>query len=210
TENASLTLKGTDPTTLAKWANSYVDLADSAARQELTDTLTDEVKVRKRSLREQVDTLRNVAEKERQNRITRLKEALGIAERIGLDDPADSGIPLILINTQRRSEGQSADSLIYLRGAKAIRAELEQLNLRTSDDAYIPELSDLLKRMALLKSIDLSPELLSVTTIDRAAIVPEDPVKPRRGLIITLGFVLGLTLAPLFVLARLLVVSYRV
>src|SRR5690606_313685 len=152
----SVSLEGTEPARIANWANIFVELANSAARQELIETLTGEVTIREQSLREQIATLREVAEKQRQDRKARLEAALTIAESIGLEDPVD-GAPFISINTEHRSEGLNGGSLIYLRGAKAIRAELVELEKRTSYDAFIPELPDLLKRLALIKSINLRP-----------------------------------------------------
>src|SRR5690606_31716961 len=127
----------------------------------------------------------------RQDRITRLENALAIANSIGLETPAD-GVPLVAINAQGLStESIGSGSLLYLRGAKALQAELQQLKQRKTDDAYIPELPDLQKKQALLESINLNPDLISVATIDRAAIVPEEPVKPQKALIILLGLILG-------------------
>jgi len=188
---ANLTLEGKDPKIIAKWANAYVDLATLAAREELLSGLAGEVKIRKLSLEDQITTLRQMAEKARQDRITRLKGALAIAESIDLKTPAD-GAPLIAINTEGlNTESVGGGSLLYLRGARALRAELQQLQERETDDAYITELPDLLKKQALLNSINLNPDLMSVATIDRAAIAPEDPIKPRKRLIVVLGFILG-------------------
>lgn len=206
--DASLILEGSEPTTIAGWANTYIELAKKVAQQEIINALTGEVTIRAQSLRQQISALRAVGEKERQDQIARLKNALAIAESIDLERPADA-TPLIAINTQHRSNTFNEGGLMYLRGAKALRAELQLLEQRTTDDAYIHELSDLLKKQALLENIDLNPDLLSVVTIDRSAVVPEEPIKPKKGLIITLGFILGLVLAPFFVLIRILISTYR-
>lgn len=201
TIDASVTLEGPEPTTIADWANSYVALAIAATREELIGALTGEITIREQSLQRQISALREIGEKERKDRIARLEGALTIAESIGLEEPADA-TPLVSINTHRHSKGLEGSGILYLRGAKALRAELSLLSERTSEDAYIPEIPDLLKKLALLKGIDLSPDLLSVVTIDRPADIPEDPIKPRKGLIIVLGFILGLILAPFFVLLK--------
>lgn len=206
---AAITLEGTDPPTIAKWANAYVDLAINAAREDLLSGLAGEVKIRKLSLEDQIATLRQVAEKIRQDRVIRLKGALAIAESIGLDTPAD-GAPLIAINTAGlNTESINSGSLLYLRGAKALRSELQQLEKREAEDAYIPELPDLLKKQALLNGINLNPDLMSVATIDRAAIVPEEPVKPQKTLILLLGLILGGILGVFLVLVRLLMASVK-
>ena len=197
---ASIELEGKNPQIIATWANAYVELALHAANKELLSGLAGEVKIRALSLEDQIATLRQMAKKIRLDRITRVEGALAIAESIGLESPAD-GAPLIAIDIQgRNTESINDGSLLYLRGAKALRAELQQLQQRETDDAYIAELPNLLKRQALLKSINLNPDLISVATIDRAAVVPEDPIKPNKRLIVLLGFILGGTLAILLVL----------
>jgi len=199
---ASLSLEGYNSLTIAKWANAYVELAVQAASKDILSGLAGEVNIRKLSLEDQINTLRKVAEKIQQDRIVRLREALAIAESINLETPHD-GAPFIALNSDSlTTENINSGSLLYLRGVRALRSELQQLEGREATDAYIAELPDLLKKQALLSSINLNPELISVATIDRAAVVPEEPIKPQKALITILGFFLGLTLGVFFVLIR--------
>jgi len=188
---ASLSLEGGNPQTIAQWANTYVDLAIQAARKDLLNGLTGEVEIRRQSIANQITALRQVAATIRKDRIKRLADALAIAEAIGLEAPP-VGSPLIAIgSTSLNTENIDNGSLLYLRGTKALRSELQQLKARKTDDAYIPELPDLLKKQNLIQSINLNPKLLSVAAIDRRAVAPEDPVKPQKTLILLLGLVLG-------------------
>ncbi|MDX3895317.1 LPS O-antigen chain length determinant protein WzzB [Pusillimonas sp.] len=191
---STVTLEGGNPKTLAKWANTYVSLAVQAANEDLLSKLAGEVEIRKRSVEDQIRTLRQVAEKTRQDRIIRLEGALAIAESIGLEVPTD-GAPLIAIDARGLStESVDYGSLLYLRGAKALRAELQHLTRREASDAYIAELPDLLKKQALLNAVNLNPESITAATIDRAAIAPEDPIRPNKRLISALGLILGIIL----------------
>src|SRR5690606_11869008 len=111
---ASLTLEGDDPKTIAAWANAYVDLSIRAANEELLSGLAGEVKIRQLSLENQLVTLRQTADKMRNDRITRLEEALATAESIGLDTPRELG-SLIAINTYGlNTENIQSGSLLYL------------------------------------------------------------------------------------------------
>lgn len=198
---ARVTLEGTNARTIAGWANTYVDLAMRATVKDLHSDLVGQVEIRLHSLKDQIATLRQVAIVTRKARITRLKEALTIAESIGLDQPPN-GTPLISLGGGRDTETIASGSMLYLRGANALRSELDQLQERENDDAYIFELSDLFKKQALLHSINLDPQLISVATVDRAAIVPEDPVKPRKRLIVLLGIIFGVMLGIFLALIR--------
>jgi chain length determinant protein (polysaccharide antigen chain regulator) len=197
---ARLIMQGKDPELTAKWANAYVGIAIDSTRQDLLSDLAGEVEVRKKGIADQIKTLRDVAAVARQGLITRVENALQIAEAIGLEIPPPGSSMITVGSSTRTMDADGA--LMYLRGAKALRSELEQLKQRTSDDAYIPELGDLLKKQALLDSIDLNPERLTVAIIDRAAVAPEDPIKPRKRVIILLGLVLGALLGVFIALLR--------
>lgn len=200
---AKVLLEGPDPEIIATWANTYINLAMEASRQELLDDLTAEVRIREKGVKEQIDTLRQVARTTHDDRITRLRNALVVAESIGLETPP-SGMPLISVGGFAAVEENalSNGNMLYLRGYKALRSELEQLEKRSNNDAYIVELPNLLKTQSLLESIDLAPAKLAAATIDRAAAVPEDPIKPKRLLILALGVILGSMLGVFWALMR--------
>lgn len=200
---ATLTLEGADPKSISGWANVYVDLAITETRKELLDNLSSAVESSQKGLETQISALRKIALITRQDRITRIKAALNVAESVGLETPP-AGSPLISISSANANDidAFANGNMMYLRGAKALRAELNELSNRTNDDAYIQELPELLKRQELLRNIDLSPEKLQVAIIDRAAIVPEDPVKPKKPLILILAVLLGGVLGIFIALAR--------
>src|SRR5690606_9918349 len=122
----TLTWQGTDPQRIAQWANEYVEMAISAAQSELLQDLQSAVRLRLDSTQAQIDTLREVALIDHQGRITQIKEALQLAESIGLDVPPPSG-NLITSYTGSTS---------YLRGAKALRSELVLMEQRQRHDPY--------------------------------------------------------------------------
>lgn len=200
---SEITFEGKDPAVITTWANNYVNIALTRARDELLDNLAGYVRVRESSIAKQITVLGTIANSMREDQIVRTRDALAIAESIGLEVPP-AGTPLIAISGQRASAVNtfSNGDLMYLRGAKALRSELAQLEQRQNDDAYTPDLPDLRKAQALLQSIDLQPESLAAAIVDKAASEPEDPVKPNKPLILALGLVLGLMLGLFAALMR--------
>ncbi|TEA77862.1 LPS O-antigen chain length determinant protein WzzB [Allopusillimonas ginsengisoli] len=202
--SATVTIQGTDPGRIADWSNRYVALAIDATKTILLDNLKGEIEIRKQGVDNQIATLRMVAKASRESNLIRLQNALHIAESIGLESPRE-GMSLIYIGDGRGRSGTFLNSdLTYLRGAKALRSEIDQLRKREDDDAYIDELPDLLKRQILLKSIIVDQEQLTVARIDSAAQAPDSPVKPRKSLIAALGLAVGLMLGIMLVLGRLM------
>lgn len=176
-----MTLQGEDPQLISGWLNTYLDMAVARTQAEFAENLTSAVSQRRSSLEEQATTLRAGKRKEREHEIARLEEALALAESIGLEVPPTAG------NLITSYSGQTT----YMRGANALRSELELLRNRESDDPFIEELPTISKRLVLLDNIDLSPNSIQVATIDEPARVPQQPIKPRKALILALGLVLG-------------------
>ncbi|MFW7343391.1 Wzz/FepE/Etk N-terminal domain-containing protein [Pollutimonas sp. H1-120] len=200
---SEITLEGHDPAVIAAWANDYVNIALARARQELLDNLAGYIQVRGNSIAKQITVLSTIARGMRDNQIVRTKDALSIAESIGLEVPP-AGAPLIAISGQHASATNtfSNGDLMYLRGAKALRSELAQLEQRQNDEAYTPELPGLRKAQALLQSVELTPKNLTAAIIDKAATEPEDPIKPQKALILALGVILGIMLGLFAALMR--------
>jgi len=191
-DRAKIKFDGKNPRRIASWTNQYLQMAIQASQDQILASLKSAITLRLQSISDQIATLRQVALMNRQNEIARLKNALTLAETINLNDPPSTG-NLITSYT---------GTTTYLRGSKALKAELALLEKRASDDPYIPELPNLLKEQALLKKIDLNPRHLSVATVDQTAIPPEIPIKPKKSLIVVLGIILGLILGAVVAIIR--------
>ena len=111
--------------------------------------------LRRLELQDQIAALRNTARQLRQDEITRLEEALAIAESLGIEEPTSLG----LLAKERASGGESLtvtadlsgnEEPIYLRGTRILSAELRALEKRQSDDHMYPEIRELQEELALL------------------------------------------------------------
>lgn len=188
----TLSLKGKEPEIIAEWANRYVDMAAVATKKQLQENLRGAMHVQLSSIEQQIKAMRQSGEADRQNTIAKLKEALALAKAIGMEAPPSSGN---LITSY------SGDTM-YLRGTKALEAELALIQSRDSNDPYTLGLPNLLKQQTLLKSVNVAPDDLEVVRIDQMATPPEAPIKPKKALIIALGLVLGGMLGAFWALMR--------
>lgn len=177
-----------DPELAAKWSNLYVERASELAREDMQQNVRQEIDTRAQEIQRQIEVLREAALKRREDRIARLKEALVVADQVGVDVPQ-------VTPGRTASDGDLSSfvdgSLMYMRGAKAIRAELQVLEARESDDPFINELRGLQGQLVFLQRIDVKPDNVAVFTLDSAAEVPETPIKPKKALILAIGIVLG-------------------
>lgn len=109
-----------------------------------------------------------------------------IAESIGLE------IPTALSDKASLGGARYIDNdLIYTRGAKTLRAQLQILENRVSDEPFIKGYRELKTHLGLLKAYTLDDTQTSVVVVDEAAEVPTAPIKPKKTMIIAVGIVLG-------------------
>ncbi|UZE07933.1 LPS O-antigen chain length determinant protein WzzB [Pseudomonas corrugata] len=192
----SVTVQGGDPVRATEWAKAYVQRASEAAESELIKNVTTEASVKARNIEQRIVSLRETAQRLREDRIQQLREALKIAEAIGLTTPTINSSAAVDITVDTGSK------MDYQRGSKALAAEVNALESRTSDDAFISDLRSLQMRYNFYRKLNIDPERISVYRQDGSVEVPESPVKPRKALILVLGIMVGLILGGFFALIR--------
>lgn len=187
-ERFAVTVQYADASRAAEWANMYVVRVAKKTRQDMADTVSTEISTRLRSIQGRISVLRESAKKLREDRIARLSEALKIADNVGLQAPQVKA-------SRTSSDGELKQfvdgNLMYMRGAQAIRAELEVLQTRKNDDPFIAGLRQLENQLDFLAKVSVNPDGVAVFTLDSAAQVSETPVKPKKALILALGLFLG-------------------
>lgn len=199
----SVTVQGGDPVQATEWAKAYVQRASEAAELELIKNVTSEASVRARNLEQRIVSLRETAQRVREDRIQQLREALKIAEAIGLATPTINSSAVVDITVE------AANKMDYQRGSKALAAEINALESRTSDDAFISDLRPLQMRYNFYRKLNIDSERISVYRQDGSVEVPESPIKPRKGLIVVLGVIAGLILGGFIALIRFVLIRSR-
>ncbi|TWC18873.1 MULTISPECIES: LPS O-antigen chain length determinant protein WzzB [unclassified Pseudomonas] len=196
----SVTVQGGNPVRATEWAKAYVERASEAAESELIKNVTTEASVRARNIEQRIVSLRETAQRLREDRIQQLREALKIAEAIGLTTPTINSSAAVDITVDTGSK------MDYQRGSKALAAEVNALESRTSDDAFISDLRMLQMRYNFYRKLNIDPERISVYRQDGVVEVPESPIKPRKSLILLLGIIVGGLLGGFVALIRIVVI----
>jgi chain length determinant protein (polysaccharide antigen chain regulator) len=88
--------------------------------------------------------------------------------------------------------------------------QVELMQSRENEDLFLAKLSEMREEAARLRSINLDIDQLNLVRIDRPAVQPLRPVKPKKALILALGLVLGGMLGISVALARLVLARHRV
>tara|TARA_A100000171_G_C2140095_1_gene154473 strand:- start:9305 stop:10390 length:1086 start_codon:yes stop_codon:yes gene_type:complete len=192
------------PELAMSWANEFVHLSLSAAERELLNNIKKQVSTKLLALNTEIETLRIAAKEDTPNQIKRLQEAHTIASAAGLETPPE-GSPFIAIANSSRDSTKATfveNDLLYLRGTKALQAELEQLKQREDVDPFIANLPSLVQDKLTLERLHLKKLAVTPASIDRLAETPENPIKPKKLLIILLGLILGSIVGVITVVTR--------
>ncbi|TRO30674.1 hypothetical protein EQ845_25965 [Pseudomonas putida] len=194
---AYVAFRGRDPALASEWAAAYVAKASAAAKAELLHDATKEAEVRAGALEMELENLRKNGRQQREDKITRLQEALRIATAIGLENP-----PLINGEVSKALSSKMDGELTYMRGSKALAAEISNLQQRKSEDPFIDDLRQVQTRQQFYQGLVAVKRDVNVYQLDGTIEQPDVPVKPKRNLIIALGVIMGLGLGCLIATLR--------
>ncbi|MHA4976583.1 Wzz/FepE/Etk N-terminal domain-containing protein [Pseudomonas extremorientalis] len=87
--------------------------------------------------------------------------------------------------------------------------EIELLNNRKNEDLFLSNVAPLRAEQARLRSLNLDMAQLKLVVIDKLALEPIKPIKPKKALILLSGLILGGVLGVLIALARSLLLIKR-
>ncbi|MDB6047258.1 MAG: hypothetical protein JWR17_4 [Pseudomonas sp.] len=193
----SVSVQSQNPAQATEWTKAFVARAGVAAKNEVIKNVAREAEVRARNLGQQIITLQETEDKIRADSITQLHEALKIAQAIHLTDP-----PIISGNVAAEVSAAMNGELTYMRGTKALEAEIRNLDERKSNDPFIVSLRSLQIKQSFYKNMQVNPNAVSVYRVDGSVEQPDRPIKPKKLLIVAVGMILGGGLGLLIALFR--------
>lgn len=205
-------LVGSDPVFISEALNQYVSYIDRETIKYIVDAIKEKVTVEKYAIENKIKSLRDVAEKNRINLISQISEDSDIAEKINIIDPVNTTIASYkqIIDEKSGIIQSSRDVPGYMKGVKALKAELYAVTNRKNNDPFIPELQQLLVQEEYLEGIlKLSFEDVHAARIDQVAFPPEEPVQPKKILIICVGMAFGLLLSMFIILIKVVISKSR-
>lgn len=169
-------------------------MAGERAKRDVLKDVKSDATVKAKNLHQQIVAAKESALKQREDEIARLEEALIIAKSIGLEKP-----PIISGNLSTEVSAGMGGALTYMRGSKALEAEIGNLLKRGSDDPFIEDIRQREAALAFYRQLEIDPKVITTFRQDGAVELPDKPVTPRKALIVVLGAlgggVLGLLLA---------------
>jgi LPS O-antigen subunit length determinant protein (WzzB/FepE family) len=90
-----------------------------------------------------------------------------------------------------------------------VNRQVQELNKRSNEDIFLKDVFPLRAEVTRLRNLNIDMDRLKLVTIDRKALQPVSPIKPKRVLIVILSLAMGLMLGVAVALIRHFVHSYR-
>lgn len=189
-----------DPKQAAEWVVRYLEMAGRRGSSEIVKDVKADATIKANNLEQQINAALESARKRREDQVIQLTEALRVAKSIGLEKPP------IISNTLSSEVSAGMDgSLMYMRGSKALEAEIDNLRKRASDDPFVPNLRNWQEDLTFYRTLQIDPSVIQVYRQDGAVESPDKPVGPKGAIIIALGLVLGFMLGVGVALLRYLI-----
>jgi len=195
-KNIEINLENKNPEEAENRASTFINLAIQSSHEETIQTLKSAIELHLKINELKIETLRESAEKNRISEIERIKNAYQQAKKIDLESPAMGG------NLITSYSGEN----MYLRGYKALEAELVILKNRKSNDPYIKSLPTLLSQNKTLNKLDATLIRGRLVNIDSSPTAPTTPYKPNILICIIIGVGIGILLSILFIITT---ISYK-
>lgn len=202
-EYFEVSVEADDPQKAVDWANLYVNRADERTRKDMQGNVSAEIGMRINAIERQISVLSQSAVRRREDRIVQLQEALRVAKAMGQDKPLITSMMTtnVMIAAEDRTP-PADDNLLYMRGTRAIEAEIEVLESRKTDAPFVSKIRDYQEQIEFLKEIEVKPGNVAVFTLDNPAVAEQTLIKPKRGVIIVLGVMLGAMLGMMVGMVR--------
>lgn len=199
----SVSFLHTDPNLAAKWLNDYIRMVERETSRRIVDGVNTSIENYRKKLQSAIDSHKVQAKQIRSDYITRLEEALLIAEALNIIKPSNAHLTnqTIIMDTDVTSgPTQITEMPLYLFGVDALKTQIEILQNRITDDPFIPNLRSLEAELNTTSLVKVNYTDVRVAEIDQKALAPKRKYSPRRSLMIILGLFFGIVISFFYLL----------
>ena len=192
-----------DPNLAAKWLNDYVQMVERETSRRIVDCVNTSIENYRKKIQSAIDSHKEQAKQIRADNITRLKEALLIAEELDIIKPSNANLTnqtIIMDNSTVSGPTQITEMPLYLFGTDALKTQIDILQNRVSDDPFIPNLRSLEAELNTTSLVKVNYSDVRVAEIDQKALAPTRKYSPRRSLILIVGLFFGIVVSFFYIL----------
>ena len=185
----SVSLLANDPNLAAETLNSFVKFVNFETVKNELNASQAKINQRIRELDNLIQTKRKMAKLRREDQISRFKEAIIIAESLGLEERVET---TNIIQSTSSDLNPDFVTPVYFVGTKALAAEISVLKKRISDDPFIVGFRDLQEELAVLKNYNFANIENIGVKMDQLAYKPKSSIGKSRQQIVLIGLFTGI------------------
>ncbi|MBU1404743.1 MAG: hypothetical protein KKE83_12780 [Proteobacteria bacterium] len=189
-----LSLQGHEPKLMADWVNGFILYTERKTLDDFYDGIAIKITGQKNAILDSLQIGRDVAGQRRLDRIALLEDQIAIARASKIFERQLTGYSVV----ESQKSGMVLDFLqgpMYMRGVKELTAEKEALERREDDEPFIVGFRDKQENLAHLdaglKQLQATRTIVRAVAVDQQATEAQQPVKPKRSLVLAIGVILG-------------------
>mgnify|MGYP001187673344 CR=1 FL=1 len=189
-----VSLQGYDAKLMADWVNGFILSAERKTIGDFFDGIEIKIANQKKEIENQLQIGRDFAGQRRLDRIALLEDQIAIARASKVFERKLSSYSTVASQSVGVTLNTGQEPL-YMRGVKELAAEKEELEKRKNDEPFIAGFRDKQESLAQLdaglKQLQAARLIVHAVAVDQPAIQSQNPVKPRRRVVLVLSVVLG-------------------
>jgi len=187
-EVVEISLEGADEALVAEFVNKFIEYMSSDLLREISRNGQGLVRAETQKINKEMALLRSNIKDQSAARLAELGEALVLAEKL---EVKKSGSVRVYAQTADQGlSGLAAKQGLFLMGSGYLQGEIDAIKGRSSIDLFISEMPSLKNQLEKLKLISFDFSEVSPFTLNQHAVMDGVAEKPKRGLIVAVGWVL--------------------
>ena len=185
----SITFLANDPNLAAEILNSFVKFVNFETVKNELNASQSRINQRITELNNLINTKRKMAKLRREDQISRFKEAIIIADSLGLKERVET---TNIIQSTTNDLNSDFVTPVYYVGTKALLAEISVLKKRESDDPFIVGFRDLQEELAILKNYNFKNFENFGVKVDQLAYIPKSSIGQSMQMFVLIGLLAGI------------------
>lgn len=178
----------------SEYLNQYAQIIKVDVLNNILDEIESQIIQQQTFIKEQIMSKTKIAKHNREDRVAVLNEAIKTAKLLNIKEGE-----LQFIKGNTTNSPINKETSLYYRGYESLEVERRVLEERKNDIPFIDGFRELEEKSfqldEKLERIQREKKNLSVVTIDQEALIPENPIKPKRKLIVIISTILGFILS---------------
>lgn len=190
-----ISIEGTNKAKLGLWLDAFVKMVNQKAIDNSIRNIQSKINARIISLEGKIASKRLNYIKLHEYELNRLEAAYKIAKKLQITEFL-GGLPLS--KQANLVENNMTDTLnlnsLYMRGTKALEAEISVYKQRSLEDSNIASLRAMQEELRVYKAMSIDRANLKAIIVDKKGVEDVYPVSPKRKLILFISIGLGVGL----------------